>query len=239
MKLLVIVAALVCGVLVAGCATTPKYTQAQLNSIETREVDASMEETFSAATNALFAAGYTIAMSDRPGGIPTGRVRIARAPLKPIPTLRKPLESVDLDTREPAAAAYERPDVAVVPAAGVLGANARVEDLDLLLAAWRLGAADVERDAQQTELATMAVHARRVTHVLPANAGLRRCHFLTTPPDTLPPRPPLEPPQEQHPRLPRCPPLLPVLRLHARGGSKRSARCDRASTRGSRRLPAP
>ncbi len=72
MKLLVIFAALVCGVFVAGCATTPKYTQAQLNSIETREVDASMEETFSAATNALFDAGYTIAMSDRQGGILTG-----------------------------------------------------------------------------------------------------------------------------------------------------------------------
>jgi chorismate synthase len=35
--------------------------------------------------------------------------------------LRRPLESVDLETREPALAAYERSDVAVVPAAGVIG----------------------------------------------------------------------------------------------------------------------
>ena len=36
-------------------------------------------------------------------------------------TLRRPLESVDLTTREPAKAAYERSDVCVVPAAGVIG----------------------------------------------------------------------------------------------------------------------
>ena len=41
--------------------------------------------------------------------------------LKPISTLRRPLESVDLATREPAKAAYERSDVCVVPAAGVIG----------------------------------------------------------------------------------------------------------------------
>ena len=41
--------------------------------------------------------------------------------MKPISTLRRPLESVDLPTREPALAAYERSDVAVVPAAGVIG----------------------------------------------------------------------------------------------------------------------
>ena len=58
--------------LVSGCAMTPKYSQAQLNAIETREVDASMDETFSAASSALFDAGYTIAMSDRQGGLLTG-----------------------------------------------------------------------------------------------------------------------------------------------------------------------
>jgi chorismate synthase len=41
--------------------------------------------------------------------------------LKPISTLRRPLESVDLTTHEPAKAAYERSDVCVVPAAGVIG----------------------------------------------------------------------------------------------------------------------
>ena len=38
-----------------------------------------------------------------------------------ISTLRRPLESVDLETREPSKAAYERSDVCVVPAAGVIG----------------------------------------------------------------------------------------------------------------------
>ena len=46
---------------------------------------------------------------------------LVRGLLKPISTLRRPLESVDLETREPALAAYERSDVAVVPAAGVIG----------------------------------------------------------------------------------------------------------------------
>ena len=44
-----------------------------------------------------------------------------RGMLKPISTLRRPLESVDLITREPALAAYERSDVCVAPAAGVIG----------------------------------------------------------------------------------------------------------------------
>jgi len=55
------------------------------------------------------------------GGITNGQDLVVRGLLKPISTLRKPLESVDLDTRDPAAAAYERSDVAVVPAAGVIG----------------------------------------------------------------------------------------------------------------------
>jgi chorismate synthase len=46
---------------------------------------------------------------------------LVRGMLKPISTLRRPLESVDLETREPALAAYERSDVCVVPAAGVIG----------------------------------------------------------------------------------------------------------------------
>jgi chorismate synthase len=55
------------------------------------------------------------------GGITNGQDLLVRGLLKPISTLRKPLESVDLTTREPALAAYERSDVAVVPAAGVIG----------------------------------------------------------------------------------------------------------------------
>jgi chorismate synthase len=55
------------------------------------------------------------------GGITNGQDVIVRGFLKPISTLRRPLESVDLPSREPALAAYERSDVAVVPAAGVIG----------------------------------------------------------------------------------------------------------------------
>lgn len=55
------------------------------------------------------------------GGITNGQDIFVRGMLKPISTLRRPLESVDLATREPAAAAYERSDVCVVPAAGVIG----------------------------------------------------------------------------------------------------------------------
>jgi chorismate synthase len=50
-----------------------------------------------------------------------GQEVVVRGFLKPISTLRRPLESVDLATREPALAAYERSDIAVVPAAGVIG----------------------------------------------------------------------------------------------------------------------
>jgi chorismate synthase len=55
------------------------------------------------------------------GGITNGQDVVVRGLLKPISTLRRPLESVDLPTREPALAAYERSDVAVIPAAGVIG----------------------------------------------------------------------------------------------------------------------
>jgi chorismate synthase len=55
------------------------------------------------------------------GGMTNGQDVLVRGMLKPISTLRRPLESVDLATRESALAAYERSDVAVVPAAGVIG----------------------------------------------------------------------------------------------------------------------
>jgi chorismate synthase len=55
------------------------------------------------------------------GGMTNGQELRVRGFLKPISTLRRPLESVDLETREPAKAAYERSDVCVVPAAGVIG----------------------------------------------------------------------------------------------------------------------
>ncbi len=55
------------------------------------------------------------------GGVTNGEDVVARGYLKPISTLRRPLMSVDLETRQPAEAAYERSDVCVLPAAGVVG----------------------------------------------------------------------------------------------------------------------
>jgi chorismate synthase len=55
------------------------------------------------------------------GGITNGQDIVIRGFVKPISTLRRPLESVDLVTRETALGAYERSDVCVAPAAGVIG----------------------------------------------------------------------------------------------------------------------
>jgi chorismate synthase len=55
------------------------------------------------------------------GGVSNGEEIRVRGYLKPISTLRRPLQSVDFSTREPVSAAYERSDVCVVPAAGVAG----------------------------------------------------------------------------------------------------------------------
>jgi chorismate synthase len=55
------------------------------------------------------------------GGITNGEDIVVRGYVKPIATLPQPLESVDLETKETVKAAYERSDVCVVPAAGVIG----------------------------------------------------------------------------------------------------------------------
>jgi chorismate synthase len=54
------------------------------------------------------------------GGVSNGEEIVVRGYLKPISTLRKPLESVRFDTREKTSASYERSDICVVPAAGVV-----------------------------------------------------------------------------------------------------------------------
>jgi len=55
------------------------------------------------------------------GGMTTGETLVVQVAMKPIPTLTKPLRSVDIATHEPAQALRERTDSAVVPAAGVVG----------------------------------------------------------------------------------------------------------------------
>jgi chorismate synthase len=55
------------------------------------------------------------------GGMSTGEPLIVRGAMKPLPTLTKPLRSVDIETHEPAEALRERTDSCTVPAAGVVG----------------------------------------------------------------------------------------------------------------------
>ena len=54
------------------------------------------------------------------GGMTNGEVIIVRGVMKPIPTLYKPLQSVDMDTKEPYKASVERSDSTAVPAASVV-----------------------------------------------------------------------------------------------------------------------
>ncbi len=55
------------------------------------------------------------------GGITNGQPVVVRAAMKPIPTLARPLASVDLATKQPFAAQKERTDSCAVPAAAVVG----------------------------------------------------------------------------------------------------------------------
>ena len=55
------------------------------------------------------------------GGMTNGETLIVSGAMKPLPTLTKPLRSVDIATREPAEALRERTDSCTVPAAGVVG----------------------------------------------------------------------------------------------------------------------
>jgi chorismate synthase len=55
------------------------------------------------------------------GGMTTGDPVVVRGYMKPLPTLTKPLRSVDIATHEPAEALRERTDSCTVPAAGVVG----------------------------------------------------------------------------------------------------------------------
>ena len=70
------------------------------------------------------------------GGMTTGMPIVVRGVMKPIPTLYKPLKSVDIDTKEVFEASVERSDSCAVPAAAVV-AEAVV--------AWELAAAIVEQ----------------------------------------------------------------------------------------------
>jgi len=72
------------------------------------------------------------------GGISNGEPIIIRAAMKPIPTLYKPLDSVDMKTKQPYKACVERSDVCAVTAASIVGEAA---------AAWEIACAMVEKFA--------------------------------------------------------------------------------------------
>jgi chorismate synthase len=69
-------------------------------------------------------------------GVSNGQEIVVRAAMKPLPTLMKPLASVDLATREKAAALVERSDVAAVEALAVVAEGA---------VAWELAAAALDK----------------------------------------------------------------------------------------------
>ncbi|NMH74080.1 chorismate synthase [Bacillus sp. RO2] len=73
------------------------------------------------------------------GGMTTGMPIVVRGVMKPIPTLYKPLQSVDIDTKEPFQASIERSDSCAVPAASVV-AEAVV--------AWEIAQAIIEQFGQ-------------------------------------------------------------------------------------------
>ncbi|PFZ35324.1 chorismate synthase [Bacillus wiedmannii] len=70
------------------------------------------------------------------GGMTTGMPIVVRGVMKPIPTLYKPLASVDIDTKEAFQASIERSDSCAVPAAGVVAES---------VVAWELAHALVEQ----------------------------------------------------------------------------------------------
>ncbi|SHE69184.1 chorismate synthase [Caldanaerobius fijiensis DSM 17918] len=70
------------------------------------------------------------------GGMTNGQPVVVRCAVKPIPTLYKPLKSVDMRTKQPVEASVERSDVCAVPAASIVGKA---------VVAWEIASALLER----------------------------------------------------------------------------------------------
>jgi chorismate synthase len=99
-------------------AHRPRWTESgtpAAASVSNQPAEASSERGFTGFTRFSNRAGGI------EGGMSNGQDIVARGYLKPIATLRRPLQSVDFATREVVKASYERSDVCVVPAAGVVG----------------------------------------------------------------------------------------------------------------------
>jgi chorismate synthase len=81
---------------------------------------------YDAAKRATPTLGYERPTNNAGGleaGMTNGQPLVVRAAKKPISTLRKPLESVNLDTKAPESAEYERSDICAVSAASVIIEN--------------------------------------------------------------------------------------------------------------------
>lgn len=91
------------------------------------------------------------------GGMTNGMPIVVRGVMKPIPTLYKPLKSVDIDTKEEFTASIERSDSCAVPAASVVAEHA---------IAWELASAIVDQfysdrfDGLVANIAEHKKHAR-------------------------------------------------------------------------------
>lgn len=87
------------------------------------------------------------------GGMTTGMPIVVRGVMKPIPTLYKPLQSVDIETKEPFSASIERSDSCAVPAAAVVAEN---------VVAWEIASAIVEQFySDRLETLQASVQAQR------------------------------------------------------------------------------
>lgn len=91
------------------------------------------------------------------GGMTNGEEIIVRSVMKPIPTLMKPLASVDINTRQAVSASTERSDVCAVSAAAVVGeAMVAIVLADALLE--KFGG-----DTMEDLLAAVAYYKKRIT----------------------------------------------------------------------------
>jgi chorismate synthase len=81
---------------------------------------------FDPAQNQTPALGFTRASNNAggiEGGMTNGMPIVVRGAMKPISTLGKPLKSVDLNTKQPSEAGWERSDISAISAAGVVMEN--------------------------------------------------------------------------------------------------------------------
>lgn len=109
-----------CGVANAGKPGSEVHDEIYFGSPDKRSTKAGARIPASSADDAGFVR-RTNRAGGLEGGITNGEELRVRGYMKPISTLRKALDSVDINTKEPSPAAFERSDITAVPAAGVIG----------------------------------------------------------------------------------------------------------------------